>query len=181
MCSHYVVEPVACIAACGWERGRVKNQVGPLLQTAAAFNNYDELNALRLRQDTSPPRVDELGRVRGRADPPRSLCRPVQRFPHRSGLRLKHLSNRLRQQEVLGGGERCRAKPPKVEFPSWIFSDLPSAKIVFPLVPLQLLPLPRPGGSPAHLVPQVSRVRVAPLLKKPVLSRSSGFSWLASS
>jgi transposase len=28
MCSHYLVEPVACTPASGWEKGQVENQVG---------------------------------------------------------------------------------------------------------------------------------------------------------
>ena len=49
MCSHYLVEPVACTPASGWEKGQVENQVGlvrerfftPRLRVAS----YDELNA----------------------------------------------------------------------------------------------------------------------------------------
>ena len=32
MCSHYLVEPVACTPASGWEKGQVENQVGTLRQ-----------------------------------------------------------------------------------------------------------------------------------------------------
>ena len=28
MCSHHLVEPVACTPAAGWEKGQVENQVG---------------------------------------------------------------------------------------------------------------------------------------------------------
>jgi hypothetical protein len=28
MCSYYLVEPVACTPAAGWEKGQVENQVG---------------------------------------------------------------------------------------------------------------------------------------------------------
>jgi hypothetical protein len=28
MCGHYLVEPVACTPASGWEKGQVENQVG---------------------------------------------------------------------------------------------------------------------------------------------------------
>jgi transposase len=28
MCSHYLVEPVACTPASGWEKGEVENQEG---------------------------------------------------------------------------------------------------------------------------------------------------------
>src|SRR3984893_6327346 len=49
MCSHYLVDPVACTPASGWEKGQVENQVGlvrerfftPRLRVAS----YDELNA----------------------------------------------------------------------------------------------------------------------------------------
>src|SRR4030088_460774 len=48
MCSHYLVEPVACTPASGWEKGQVENQVGlvrerfftPRLRVAS----YEELN-----------------------------------------------------------------------------------------------------------------------------------------
>ena len=32
MCGHYLVEPVACTPAAGWEKGQVENQVGPVQQ-----------------------------------------------------------------------------------------------------------------------------------------------------
>ena len=49
MCGHYLVEPVACTPASGWEKGQVENQVGlvrerfftPRLRAAS----YEELNA----------------------------------------------------------------------------------------------------------------------------------------
>src|SRR6476659_9809804 len=49
MCSHHLVDPVACTPAAGWEKGQVENQVGlvrerfftPRLRVKA----YDELNA----------------------------------------------------------------------------------------------------------------------------------------
>ena len=28
MCGHYLVDPVACTPASGWEKGQVENQVG---------------------------------------------------------------------------------------------------------------------------------------------------------
>jgi transposase len=28
MCSHYLIDPVACTPASGWEKGQVENQVG---------------------------------------------------------------------------------------------------------------------------------------------------------
>ena len=49
MCSHYLVEPVACTPASGWEKGQVENQVGLIRERfftpRLRFKNYDELNA----------------------------------------------------------------------------------------------------------------------------------------
>jgi transposase len=49
MCSHYLVEPVACTPGSGWEKGQVENQVGLVrerfLTQRPRFKTYDELNA----------------------------------------------------------------------------------------------------------------------------------------
>jgi transposase len=49
MCSHYLVEPVACTPGSGWEKGQVENQVGLVrerfLTPRPRFKTYDELNA----------------------------------------------------------------------------------------------------------------------------------------
>ena len=49
MCSHYLVEPVACTPASGWEKGQVENQVGLVRERfftpRLRFRTYDELNA----------------------------------------------------------------------------------------------------------------------------------------
>jgi transposase len=49
MCSHYLVDPVACTPASGWEKGQVENQVGLVRERfftpRLRFKNYDELNA----------------------------------------------------------------------------------------------------------------------------------------
>jgi hypothetical protein len=49
MCSHHLVEPVACTPASGWEKGQVENQVGLVRERFFAprlrFKSYDELNA----------------------------------------------------------------------------------------------------------------------------------------
>ena len=49
MCSHYLVEPVACTPASGWEKGQVENQVGTVRQRFFAprvkVKSYEELNA----------------------------------------------------------------------------------------------------------------------------------------
>ncbi|MCW2286692.1 transposase [Rhodoblastus acidophilus] len=52
MCSHYLVEPVACTPASGWEKGQVENQVGLVRERfftpRLRFKNLDELNAFLL-------------------------------------------------------------------------------------------------------------------------------------
>jgi transposase len=49
MCSHYLVDPVACTPASGWEKGQVENQVGLVrerfLTPRPRVKTYDELNA----------------------------------------------------------------------------------------------------------------------------------------
>ena len=54
MCSHYLVEPVACTPASGWEKGQVENQVGLVRERfftpRLRVKSYDELN-LRLLDD----------------------------------------------------------------------------------------------------------------------------------
>src|SRR4029450_2984627 len=49
MCSHYLVDPVACTPASGWEKGQVENQVGLVRERfftpRLRFKKLDELNA----------------------------------------------------------------------------------------------------------------------------------------
>ncbi|MDJ0863888.1 MAG: IS21 family transposase [Gammaproteobacteria bacterium] len=49
MCSHFLVEPVACTPASGWEKGQVENQVGVVrsrfFTPRLRVKNYAELNA----------------------------------------------------------------------------------------------------------------------------------------
>ena len=52
MCSHYLIEPVACTPAAGWEKGQVENQVGLVRERfftpRLRVTSYEELNALLL-------------------------------------------------------------------------------------------------------------------------------------
>ena len=54
MCSHHLVEPVACTPASGWEKGQAENQVGLVRERfftpRLRFKNLDELNAWLLDQ-----------------------------------------------------------------------------------------------------------------------------------
>ena len=49
MCSHHLIEPVACTPASGWEKGQVENQVGFVRERfftpRLRFKSYDELSA----------------------------------------------------------------------------------------------------------------------------------------
>lgn len=49
MCSHYLVQPVACTPASGWEKGQVENQVGLVRERfftpRLRVRSLDELNA----------------------------------------------------------------------------------------------------------------------------------------
>jgi transposase len=49
MCSHHLVDPVACTPAAGWEKGQVENQVGVARERfftpRLRFKSYDDLNA----------------------------------------------------------------------------------------------------------------------------------------
>jgi transposase len=48
LCSHYLVEPVACTPAAGWEKGQVENQVGfardNIFKPRPRFSSLEELN-----------------------------------------------------------------------------------------------------------------------------------------
>src|SRR6201986_4297269 len=54
MCSHYLVNPVACNPASGWEKGQVENQVGLVRERFFSprlrVKSYEELNAWLLEQ-----------------------------------------------------------------------------------------------------------------------------------
>jgi transposase len=54
MCSHYLVDPVACTPGSGWEKGQVENQVGLVRERFFAprlrVKSYEELNAWLLDQ-----------------------------------------------------------------------------------------------------------------------------------
>ena len=94
MCSHHLVEPVACTPASGWEKGQVENQVGLVRERfftpRLRFKSYDELNAWLLdkcvawaKAHAHPerPEQDDLGGLRGGAAEAHSLSRPLRRLP----------------------------------------------------------------------------------------------------
>ena len=54
MCSHYLVEPVACTPASGWEKGQVENQVGLVrgrfFKPRLRFASFSDMNGWLLEQ-----------------------------------------------------------------------------------------------------------------------------------
>jgi transposase len=90
MCSHYLVEPVACTPASGWEKGQVENQVGTirerLFSPRVRVKSMEELNhwlvdpVHRPGEGPAPPRdwrQDDLGGVRRREGEPRAVSGPL--------------------------------------------------------------------------------------------------------
>lgn len=61
MCAHYLVEPVACTPAAGWEKGQVENQVGLVRERfftpRLRFRTYAEMNAWLLDRCVSHARA----------------------------------------------------------------------------------------------------------------------------
>jgi transposase len=61
MCSHYLVDPVACTPASGWEKGQVENQVGLVRERfftpRLRVQSYEEMNAWLLDQCVSYARA----------------------------------------------------------------------------------------------------------------------------
>src|SRR5450432_644437 len=118
MCSHYLVDPVACTPASGWEKGQVENQVGLIrdrfFTPRLRFKTLDELNAWLLDKCiayTKAHRHPELTEqtIWDRTAKARSLCGPVRRIPCGAGIGLEDLPGPLRQQQILGHGQRRRA------------------------------------------------------------------------
>ena len=60
MRSHYLVDPVACTPASGWEKGQVENQVGLVRERfftpRLRLKSYDEMNAWLLDKCLAMPR-----------------------------------------------------------------------------------------------------------------------------
>src|ERR1700677_1112747 len=123
MCSHYMVDPVACTPASGWEKGQVENQVGLVRERfftpRLRVKNHDELNAWLMdkciawaKAHSHPERPDQtIWEVFGGAAEAHSLSRPLRRVPCAAGLSVEDVSGPVRQQQILG--ERQRGRPPR--------------------------------------------------------------------
>jgi len=66
LCSHYLVDPVACTPASGWEKGQVENQVGLVRE------RFFTPTARRDKPQAAPTaraRVPKRSAVQGRSSP----------------------------------------------------------------------------------------------------------------
>ena len=134
MCSHYLVEPVACTPAAGWEKGQVENQVGTtrerLFAPRVRVKSLDELNDWLLDQCVARAKSSRIrrspARPCGRCSKPsgRAWCRiaGASTASMRSDrVGVQDLPRALRQQQVLRPGQRGRparwryAPMPKIE------------------------------------------------------------------
>jgi transposase len=69
MCSHHLIEPVACTPASGWEKGQVENQVGnlrdqifrpkPRVQSLAELNAWLEVQCIAYAKRTRHPELKD--------------------------------------------------------------------------------------------------------------------------
>jgi transposase len=121
MCSHHLVDPVACTPASGWEEGQVENQVGLVRERfftpRLRFNTYDELNAWLMdrcfayaKAHPHPERSEQtMWEVRGGAAQAGSLSRSLRRVPCATSLRVEDVPGVVRQQQILGVRERGRS------------------------------------------------------------------------
>ena len=70
MCSHYLVDPVACTPSSGWEKGQVENQVGLVRERFFSprlrVSSYEELNALLLDRCVAHARAHQHPEQRDR-------------------------------------------------------------------------------------------------------------------
>ncbi len=73
MCSHHLVEPVACTPAAGWEKGQVENQVGA--RSRALLHAAAEGQELRRAERLAPRQMCRLGQGArpSRAEPERTI------------------------------------------------------------------------------------------------------------
>ena len=70
MCSHYLVEPVACTPGSGWEKGQVENQVGTIRERLfvprVRVKNIDELNQWLIDQCIARAKVQMHPEIPGK-------------------------------------------------------------------------------------------------------------------
>jgi transposase len=113
MCSHHLIEPVACTPAAGWEKGQVENQVGtlrdllfrpkPRVKSLAELNGWLEDQCIAYAKADPAPGVQgshHLGRVPGRAREPDGAARSVRRLRREGGQGRHHVPDHGRSQSL---------------------------------------------------------------------------------
>ena len=123
MCSHYLVEPVACTPASGWEKGQVENQVGLVRERfftpRLRFKSYDDLNAwlidkclawAKSHPHPEQSRTHDLGGLRRGATEAHRLSRAFRRIPQHAGVRVQDLPRPVRQQPLFRQRQRRRPR-----------------------------------------------------------------------
>jgi transposase len=121
MCSHHLVDPVACTPASGWEKGQVEepgwSRPRALLHAQATVQELRRVERLadgpvhRLRQGSSPSRAlraNRVGSLRGGAAQAGSLSGSLRWVPCATSLRVEDVPGSVRQQQILGERERGR-------------------------------------------------------------------------
>ena len=111
LCSHHLVEPVACTPGAGWEKGQVERQVGdvrgrlfvpiprgPLLRRDQRVVDGSVHRGRQEAAASDDRGQDGVSGVRGGAPLPDGLSRPLRRLPRHRGIGLQDLSGALRQQ-----------------------------------------------------------------------------------
>jgi hypothetical protein len=135
MCSHYLVQPVACTPASGWGKGQVENQVGLVrgrfFMPRLRVKSLDELNAWLLdkcvayaKAHRHPEESDKTIWEMFEAERPQLVpyVGPFDGFhsvPARSTIVLEPMANKVshvedlhsafRQQQILGAGQGSRS------------------------------------------------------------------------
>jgi hypothetical protein len=115
MCSHFLVEPVACTPAAGWEKGQVENQVGTIrgrfFIPRLRAKSFEELNAWLLEQCIAYAKVHHHPEFRTRTiwqvfeEERQSLAPYAGRFPacSRIAAKIRHDKPDLRSFAPAGG------------------------------------------------------------------------------
>ena len=114
LCSHHLVEPVACTPGAGWEKGQVERQVGYLRGRLFVPNprggSYAEINAWLMDRCIEDAKKRPHPTIEGKTVwQVFEEERPLRRLPRHRGIGLQDLSGALRQQSLQRGGPRRRA------------------------------------------------------------------------
>ena len=122
MCSHHLIEPVACTPASGWEKGQVENQVGnlrdqlfrpkPRVKSLAELNAWLEDQCIAYAKRTKHPEFKERTIWEVFQEERASLMElrgPVRRLRREGGQGQHHLPDHGRSQSLQ---RRCAGRRP---------------------------------------------------------------------